>query len=136
MTYTKIQQDSIKEKKGGLAYNYKIDSADADAVVANIGLDTSYQFDNNETPMILDLRLRYEYDAYANRNSTHDIKASVAGQDKHTFVGQTRGETGFVVGVAMAGELTENTVIGGGYTYTNRSSGYESSVGANFTYLW
>jgi hypothetical protein len=36
----------------------------------------------------------------------------------------------------MAGELTENTVIGGGYTYTNRSSGYESSVGANFTYLW
>lgn len=136
ITYTKIQQDSIKEKKGGLAYNYKIDSADADAVVANIGLDTSYQFDNNETPMILDLRLRYEYDAYANRNSTHDIKASVAGQDKHTFVGQNRGENGFVVGVAMAGELTENTVIGGGYTYTNRSSGYESSVGANFTYLW
>jgi hypothetical protein len=136
MTYTKIQQDSIKEKKGGLAYNYKIDSADADAVVANIGLDTSYQFDNNETPMILDLRLRYEYDAYANSNSTHDIKASVAGQDKHTFVGQNRGENGFVVGVAMAGELTENTVIGGGYTYTNRSSGYESSVGANFTYLW
>ena len=135
-TYTHIRQDDIQESQGGAAYDYDIDSADADAIVLGLGADLTHAIDLEKSTIVADLRVRYEYDAYANNNETHDIKAGIAGQQKDTFVGQNRGEHGFIVGAGLEGRISDNMTLGGGYVYSARSDGHDSSFGANFTYYW
>ena len=83
-----------------------------------------------------DFRVRYEYDAYADRNDTHDIDASLEGQPNAEFVGQNRGKHGLILGAGIGGQVNENTTIGGGVLYAERSNGSEISVGGNLTVFW
>ena len=136
LTYTHIRQDDIKESQGGVNCDYHINSADADAVVLGIGADLTHTIGLESSTVVLDFGARYEYDAYANNNSTHDIKASLEGQQKETFVGQNRGEHGVIVGAGVEGRISESMTLGGGYVYSARSEGHDSSIGANFTYFW
>ncbi len=136
LTYTHIRQNDIKESQGGTAYDYSIDSADADAIVLGIGADLTHSIGLEGSIVLLDFRARYEYDAYADNNDTHDIKAGLEGQQKDTFVGQNRGAHGLIVGAGVEGQIGDNMTMGGGYVYSARSEGYDSSFGANFTYFF
>ncbi len=136
LTYTHIRQDDVKESGGGANYDYHIDSADADAVVLGVGADLTHAIDLESSIVVLDFRARYEYDAYANNNSTHDIKAGLEGLQKETFVGQNRGAHGLILGAGVEGRISENMMLGGGYVYSARSYGHDSSFAADFTYFW
>ena len=136
LTYTRLTQEKIREKSGGASYDYRIEEADAEAVVLGIGLDTAYLIRQQGTPLVADFRVRYEYDAYADRNDTHDIDASLEGQPNAEFVGQNRGKHGLILGAGIGGQVNENTTIGGGVLYAERSNGSEVSIGANFTVYW
>jgi outer membrane autotransporter protein len=136
LSYTRIEQDSIKESGGGDAYDYKIEEADAEAVVLGIGLDFAKSFAGSSKPIILDMMLRYEYDAYADDNETHDIKAGLAGQESSTFVGQNRGAHGLLVGIGLESETSKNLTLGGGVVYSERSNGSETQINGNLTYYW
>ena len=136
LTYTQVKQDRIQEENGGANYDYRVDKTNANSVVLGIGLDTSYILQESSTPMVADFRIRYEYDAYANRNNTHDIQASLAGQPTADFVGQNRGKHGVILGAGIGGQAGKNTTVGGGVSYALRSNGTEFSIGGNFTVYW
>jgi len=136
LTYTRFTQDKIEEKNGGASYDYRIEKTDAEAVVLGIGLDTAYLLRQGESPLVADFRVRYEYDAYADRNETHDIDASLEGQPNAEFVGQNRGKHGLILGAGIGGQVGENTTIGGGVLYAVHSNGSEISLGGNLTFYW
>lgn len=135
-TYTRITQEKVKENDGGVNYDYRIEEADAETAILGIGLDTAYTLQESSTPLVADFRVRYEYDAYADKNDTHDIDASLAGQQNADFVGQNRGEHGLILGAGIAGQTGKNTTIGGGVSYATHSNGSEVSVSGNFTLSW
>ena len=135
-TYTRITQEKVKENDGGVNYDYRIEEADAETAILGIGLDTAYTLQESSTPLVADFRVRYEYDAYADKNDTHDIDASLAGQPNTDFVGQNRGEHGLILGAGIAGQTGKNTTIGGGVSYATHSNGTEVSVNGNFTLSW
>ena len=136
LTFTRIKQDAINEENGGTLYDYRIEKTEADAVVLGVGLDTSYALQESSTPMVADFRVRYEYDAYAGRNDTHDISAGLEGQPSSSFVGQNRGEHGLILGAGITGRAGESTTVGGGVLYALHSNGSEISLGANVTVFW
>ena len=136
LTYTRITQEKIEEEKGGVNYDYRIEEADAETVVLGIGLDTSHSFQQNSATWVADFRIRYEYDAYADRNDTHDIQASLEGQPDAEFIGQNRGEHGLILGAGLGGQAGENITIGGGVSYAVHSNGTEVSIGGNLTIYW
>lgn len=133
--YSYLNQGSIKEKNGGIYYDYQIDATPAESIILSAGLDTSILL-SDTTPIFFDARIRYEFDAYANKNQTHDIDAGLAGQEKTTFVGQNRGEHGVIVGAGLGGKITNNLTISGGLLYSHHSNGNESSATGNLTYQW
>lgn len=135
LNYSYLKQQAIDEYNGGLAYDYFINATDAQSLVLGLGADTSFKLSQNK-PIYLDLRARYEFDAYANNNDTHDIDAGLSGQSTLTYIGQNRGEHGVILGVGVGGEIAKNATLSGGYWYSHRSNGRESSLGASFTYFW
>ena len=134
--YTYLNQDDLQESGGGGAYDYHIQSADAQALVLSAGVDVKRVFAMEHGPLVATLRANYEFDAYANNNETHDIQANLAGLDSSSFVGQNRGPHGLLLGVGINTSIKQNATIGAGYMYSLRSAGHENSVGANFTYYW
>ena len=96
----------------------------------------SYKLTEGPSPLLADLRIRYEYDAYANRNDKHEIDANLEGQAASTFIGQNRGRNGLILGLGVGGNATEKLAITGGVAYAKRSNGKEASLGLNFTYIW
>jgi autotransporter-associated beta strand protein len=134
--YSALEQDSILESGGGRAYDYQIQRADAHAAVFSAGVDLIRQFNLSQGLLTGKLRLNYEYDAFADRNSEHDIAASLVGQPVAGFVGQNRGPHGFHAGVGCQWDASSQVSIGGGYLYSLRSAGHENSFGLNCTIRW
>jgi len=134
LAFTYVRQSSINEKNGGANYDYEIDETSADALVMSLGIDSTYDLSNGEQSLLADLSARYEYDALAEHDSTHDIQASIGGQTKDSFVGQNRGTHGLVFGVGLLSDLSPKLTLGAGYDYATRSGGRDSSIGLDLSY--
>ena len=82
------------------------------------------------------MMVRYEYDAYADKNETHDITAGLANQPASSFVGQNRGPHGLLAGIGLESQMSENLSLGAGFIYSYRSNDNESQINGNLTYYW
>ena len=136
LLYTYLKQDGFTESGGGSAYDYSVDSSNAHALLLSTGCEFTHSHQAAAGEFLTKLRIRYEYDAYADQNSAHDIQASLAGIPKSTFVGQNRGPHGILLGLGFETAVAESCQLGAGYTYSWRSHGHESNIGGTFTYFW
>jgi outer membrane autotransporter protein len=137
LNYTYYKQDSLKES-GDPNLSLKVDSEDAQAIIVSAGVDArfaSLSQTNSIYPMAF---VRYEFDAYADKNNDHEVKAALVAHPeyKQTFVGQNRGEHAVTGGLALGSDLTSALQIRGGLRYTEHSHGDEWGAGLNMQYLW
>ncbi|WP_018969873.1 autotransporter outer membrane beta-barrel domain-containing protein [Rubritalea marina] len=134
--YTYLKQNGFNESGGGSSYDYQVESADAQALLFSAGCDLTHRHEIRAGEFLTKLRLRYEYDAYADQNSAHDIRAGLGGISSSTFVGQNRGPHGLIAGLGVEAAVTQNCQVGAGYLYAWRSHGHESSLGGNISIFW
>lgn len=134
LAFTYVRQSKIDEQNGGASYDYEVDATSADALLMSIGIDSTYDLSNGEQALLADFGARYEYDALAEHDSTHDIQARIGDQTKDSFVGQNRGTHGLVLGVGLLSELSSKLTLGAGYEYATRSGGSDSSIGVDLSY--
>ena len=135
--YIYYTQESFKES-GDPALSLKVDSADAQAIIASAGLNARFA-SFSDTMSIYPLAFaRYEHDFYANANNEHEIDAAlVAHPDyKQTFVGQNRGEHALITGLGLGSNITSALQVNGGFVHSENSHGSEWGAGMNLEYLW
>lgn len=137
LDYTYYQQDKINES-GDNDLSLIIDKADAQSIIASIGLNA--QFDslseqNNIYPLAF---MRYEHDFYANKNNEHEIDASLSAHPdyKQTFVGQNRGENALITGIGIGSNINSALQINGGLVFSKHTHGKEWGAGLSLEYTW
>ncbi len=135
--YIYYKQESFEES-GDSNLSLKVDSADAQAVIASAGLNA--RFASLSDSMIISplAFVRYEHDFYANENNEHEIDAALVAHPeyKQTFVGQNRGEHAILLGLGLSSDISSVLQVNGGFVYSESSHGNEWGAGLNFKYLW
>ena len=130
LNYARIRQDGATETGGG-DFNYSVDKADADALVASVGVDYSQTYNTRNGVLKPILFARYEFDILANKNSEHEITVTSPIFGSFTQVGQNRGPHGLVLGLGAGYDISEEVRFSAGYGYSWRSNGEEHGLGAN-----
>lgn len=135
LDYTYYQQEKIKES-GDTNFNLTIDKANAQAIVASIGLNAKFKSisdTNNIYPLAF---IKYEHDFYANKNNTHKIDAALSSNSnyKQEFEGQNRGENSLLTGIGLASDISNALQINGGLVYSKHSHGKEIGAGVSLKY--
>lgn len=135
--YIYYWQESFTES-GNPALALKLDSADAQAIVASAGIQARFASLLQNTSLFPLAFVRYEYDLYANSNSQHDIDAGLANQaGPHLrFVGQNRGQDILSLGAGLGSELSDALQVNAGIRHTHQSNGKELSAQFELSYLW
>ncbi|WP_233494686.1 autotransporter outer membrane beta-barrel domain-containing protein, partial [Ruegeria sp. A3M17] len=100
LNYGRIQQGSGTETGGG-DFNYSIEKADAESLVASIGVDYQRDFLTENGVLTPIAFARYEYDFFAYKDSEHEITVTSPIFGTFTQVGQNRGANGFVLGLGL-----------------------------------
>jgi uncharacterized protein with beta-barrel porin domain len=134
--YIYYWQESFTES-GNPALALKLDSADAQAIVASAGIQARFASLLQNTSLFPLAFVRYEYDLYANSNSQHDIDAGLANQaGPHLrFVGQNRGQDILSLGAGLGSELSDALQVNAGIRHTHQSNGKELSAQFELSYL-
>jgi hypothetical protein len=80
--------------------------------------------------------VRYDYDALAEKNREHEIRASFNFDPSNTqsFVGQNRGEHAATLALGVDHEFEEDWLLSLAGAYTRSSHGYE--VGGDLVMNW
>ncbi|CAD0183868.1 hypothetical protein RUESEDTHA_00744 [Ruegeria sp. THAF57] len=132
LNYGRIQQGSGTETGGG-DFNYSIEKANAESLVASIGVDYQRDF-LTESGLLTPIAFaRYEYDFFANKDSEHEITVTSPIFGTFTQVGQNRGANGFVLGLGLGYQISDLARLTAGYGYSARSNGQEHGLGANLS---
>ncbi|MXU66044.1 autotransporter domain-containing protein [Rhodobacteraceae bacterium KN286] len=132
LNYARIRQGAATESGSG-DFLYAIDAADAEALVASVGLDYQREVSTAYglfTPIAF---ARYEYDFLADRNGDHEVTVNSPVFGSFTQVGQNRGAHGFVLGLGLGYQISDTARASAGYAYALRSNGYEHGLGANLS---
>ncbi len=132
LNYGRIRQGSGTETGGG-DFNYSIEKANAESLVASIGVDYQQDFltaNGLLTPIAF---ARYEYDFFANKDNEHEITVTSPIFGTFTQVGQNRGANGFVLGLGLGYQISDLARLTAGYGYSVRSNGQEHGLGANLS---
>lgn len=132
LNYGRIQQGSGTETGGG-DFNYSIEKADAESLVASIGVDYQRDFLSDNGVLTPIAFARYEYDFFANKDSEHEVTVTSPIFGTFTQVGQNRGTNGFVLGLGLGYQISEQARLTAGYGYSVRSNGQEHGLGANLS---
>ncbi|NOC86044.1 autotransporter outer membrane beta-barrel domain-containing protein, partial [Ruegeria sp. HKCCD6428] len=132
LNYGRIQQGSGTETGGG-DFNYSIEKADAESLVASIGVDYQRDFLTENGVLTPVAFARYEYDFFANKDSEHEITVTSPIFGTFTQVGQNRGANGFVLGLGLGYQISDLARLTAGYGYSVRSNGQEHGLGANLS---
>ncbi len=132
LNYGRIQQGSGTESGGG-DFNYSIEKADAESLVASIGVDYQRDFLSDNGVLTPIAFARYEYDFFANKDGEHEVTVTSPIFGTFTQVGQNRGANGFVLGLGLGYQISEQARITAGYGYSVRSNGQEHGLGANLS---
>lgn len=137
LNYIYYQQESFTES-GDASLSLIVDKADAQAIIFSAGLDVRFAAVNTAKTIFPISFVRFEHDAYANKNNEHDIKAALKSNAdfKTTFVGQGRGENAVLLGLGLASEISSNLQVNGGLVYADSSHGNEWSAGVNIGFYW
>ena len=137
LSYIYYKQESLTES-GDPNLSLKVDSADAQSIIASIGVNARFASFSEKVPVYPLAFLRYEHDFYANRNNEHEIDAAlVAHPDyKQTFVGQNRGENSIIAGLGLGSDISSNLQVQGGFVIAEHTHGSEWGAGINFRYSW
>ncbi len=135
LNYGRIRQGSGTETGGG-DFNYSVENADAESLIASIGIDYQQDFLTENGLLTPIAFARYEYDFYANKNREHEITVTSPIFGTFTQVGQNRGANGFVLGLGLGYQMSEQTRFTAGYSYSARSNGEEHGLGANLSVLF
>ncbi|SCY38461.1 autotransporter family protein [Desulfoluna spongiiphila] len=137
INYTYYTQESFEES-GDPDFSLKVDSANAQAIVASAGLNARFG-SLFRTKRIYPMGfVRYEHDFYANQNNAHDMDAALVSHPdfKQSFAGQNRGENTILTGVGIGSDMTDNFNISGGIVMARHSHGKEWGAGVNMEYRW
>ncbi|WP_253286238.1 autotransporter outer membrane beta-barrel domain-containing protein [Ruegeria sp. HKCCD6157] len=132
LNYGRIQQGSGTETGGG-DFNYSIEKANAESLVASIGVDYQRDFLTENGLLTPIAFARYEYDFFANKDSEHEITVTSPIFGTFTQVGQNRGANGFVLGLGLGYQISDLARLTAGYGYSVRSNGQEHGLGANLS---
>ncbi len=132
LNYGRIQQGSGTETGGG-DFNYSIEKANAESLVASIGIDYQRDFLTENGVLTPIAFARYEYDFLANKDSEHEITVTSPIFGTFTQVGQNRGANGFVLGLGLGYQISDRARLTAGYGYSVRSNGQEHGLGANLS---
>ncbi len=137
LNYTYYWQESFDES-GDPTLALDVDSADAQAIIASVGIQAQFASLLQQTSLYPLAFLRYEHDFYANSNSQHDIDAGLVSQpgQKFRFAGQNRGQDIFSLGAGLGSELSDTLQVNAGIIYTDQSNGNELSAQLELSYLW
>ena len=136
LVYSHLRQEGFEEH-GARDFNWDVDAAEADALVASIGLDASHRLQTaGGGSWSLDGMIRYHHDFFAARDDEHEITLRSPLFGSFTQVGQNRGSDGLSTGLGATGHLNENTSFGIGYTHTWNSNGAENALAANIVSIW
>lgn len=135
--YIYYKQESFKES-GDPSISLKLDSAEAQAVIASAGLNARFAniFDSSSVyPLVF---ARYEHDFYANSNSEHEIDAGLVASSgyKQSFEGQNRGENALIAGLGLGSDISSSMQINASILHTESSNGSEFGADLNFEYRW
>jgi outer membrane autotransporter protein len=135
LSYSWLRQEAFSES-GGRDFDLDVDEADADSLVAHVGLDAEHRFDTDWGQLGLQGLLRYHYDAFADRDEEHEITVSSPFFGEFTQVGQNRGPNGVTVGLGLSGHIGKTTSFGVGYARTWNTNGDEDAIGAHLLARW
>lgn len=135
LDYTYYQQEKIKES-GNSNFNLTIDKTNAQAIIANVGLNAKFKSisdTNNIYPLAF---IKYEYDFYSNKNNTHKINVALSSNSnyKQEFEGQNRGKNSLLTGIGLASDISNVLQINGGFVYSKHSHGKEVAGGISLKY--
>ncbi|WP_161599819.1 autotransporter domain-containing protein [Roseibium sediminis] len=107
-SYAHIWQDAVRETGGG-DFNYRINSATADALMTGLGLEMSSQVYQDEvTSVRMQGFLRYDHDWSASRASAHEVTAVSHLFGSFTQAGQNRGSHSLSAGFGFSGRALDN----------------------------
>ncbi|SCY49374.1 autotransporter family protein [Desulfoluna spongiiphila] len=137
LSYIYYDQESFTES-GDPNLSLAVDDADAQAIVASVGLNMQFAglpFAPRVFPLSF---IRYEHDVYANSNEAHDIDASLVSHPEftQTFEGQNRGSDIMTVGIGLGSSLSSRVQARGGVLYSINAHGDEWGAGVNLSYAW
>jgi uncharacterized protein YhjY with autotransporter beta-barrel domain len=135
--YIYCKQESFKES-GDPSLSLKLDSADAQAIIASTGLNARFVSLSDSMSIYPLAFVRYEHDFYANSNNEHEIEAALVANpgNKETFVGQNRGEHAVITGLGLGSDISSELQVNGGFVHSENSNGREWGAGFNVEYLW
>jgi hypothetical protein len=136
MVYSHLRQEGFAES-GARDLNFDVDAAEADALVASIGLDVSRHFQTTGgRTWSLDGMIRYHHDFFAAQDDKHEITVRSPLVGSVTQIGQNRGADGLSIGLGATAHLNENTTFGVGYAHTWDANGDENTLAANIVLTW
>ncbi|WDE98509.1 autotransporter domain-containing protein [Lentisphaera profundi] len=133
--YVYYYQEEFDES-GNSSLDLSLDSADAHSLVNTIGFNIQFA-DLGDTYAISPLvYFRYEYDWITDNNDDHSIQASLKNSNsgKQSFSGQNRGANHLVSGFSISAQVTDNTELNFGSSYTYSDNGDEYGLNARFIY--
>ena len=133
--YTYYTQEKIKES-GDSNFNLSIDKANAQAIIASIGLNAKFK-SISDTNKIYPLAFaKYEHDFYANKNNAHKINAALSSHSnyKQEFEGQNRGENSILIGIGLSSDVNNSLQVNGGFVYSKHTHGKELGAGVSLSY--
>ncbi len=135
--YIYYRQNSFKES-GDPNLSLKLDSSDAQAIVASVGLNARFSDFTKKASVYPLAFIRYEHDFYANKNNEHKVDAALVAHPDYSqkFVGQNRGEHSILTGLGLGSDLSSALQIQGGFVYAKHSHGSEWGAGLNVHYSW
>ena len=134
LSYLRVDQDAFSETNApnlGLT----IDRAIASSAIVSLGVEMSRALGQSESTRAR-TEVRYDYDALAEKNREHEIRASFNFDPSNTqsFVGQNRGEHAATLALGVDHEFEEDWLLSLAGAYTRSSHGYE--VGGDLVMNW
>lgn len=135
--YTYLNHEAFQET-GGSALSLAVDSAQAQSIVAAVGLNAKFGNLIDRANLYLQAFVRYEHDFFANSNNEHNVDAALASHPafKQTFIGLNRGENAMVVGLGLGSDLTSELQVSGGVVFSETTHGSEWGAGFNILLSW
>jgi hypothetical protein len=138
LAYLRADQEAFSEDNApnlGLT----IDRMIAHSEIVSLGVELSRALatsDSTESQTHLRSEVRYDYDASANSDDEHDLKAAFSFDPSNTqsFVGQNRGQHSVTLALGVDHEFEEDWLLSLAGAYTHSSHGYE--VGGDLVMNW
>jgi uncharacterized protein with beta-barrel porin domain len=134
VAYAYYKQESFEET-GVSALDLALYSEDNHSLITSVGLNIGFKPFKWLVPEVY---ARYDYDWYADANTSHDIEAAIknSGTGSETFYGKNRGPDRLITEISLNAVVSDSFTVGARAGNIMSDYGNEYTLGLNANWSW